>query len=158
MSKPNFWNQDHELSAVADSLYDALVPDSGHCDTIQGELIRASNKIAYDWYNNGWGCNNWSGAVQYIQRYFTVLPIQPLPIDYQRLSRALNIVAEYSHGEPVRMDDEKINDLVTTIHEIIVATLVKNPVGIKNPCSMYSLTEADYQHEPLWGDDEEEEY
>ena len=36
-----------------DNLFDKLVPDSGKCDTLAGELIRAVNKIDYRWYNDG---------------------------------------------------------------------------------------------------------
>ena len=41
----NDWSFDH--------LFDVLVPDSGKCDTLAGELIRAVNKIDYRWYNDG---------------------------------------------------------------------------------------------------------
>lgn len=159
MSIPNFWNQKHPLSSVASELFDKLVPDVGHCGTLQGELLRASNKILWDWYNNGWGCNNWSGAVKFIASYLHTLPIKPLPMELASLDRALNIVHEYSHGEPCHISDETADDLVTTIHEIIVATLINNPVGIHNPCDMYDLQEEDHQWEnnTCW-DDEEGDY
>lgn len=34
-------------------LFDVLVPSSGKCDTLAGELIRAINKIEYRWFNDG---------------------------------------------------------------------------------------------------------
>ena len=36
-----------------DKLFDLLVPESGKCDTLAGEIIRAINKIDYRWYNDG---------------------------------------------------------------------------------------------------------
>ena len=36
-----------------DNLFDKLVPQSGKCDTLAGELVRAVNKIDYRWYNDG---------------------------------------------------------------------------------------------------------
>ncbi len=34
-------------------LFDILVPSSGKCETLAGELIRAVNKIEYRWFNDG---------------------------------------------------------------------------------------------------------
>ena len=34
-------------------VFDVLVPDSGKCDTLAGEIIRAINKIEYRWFNDG---------------------------------------------------------------------------------------------------------
>ena len=34
-------------------LFDTLVPDSGKCDTLAGEIVRAINKIEYRWFNDG---------------------------------------------------------------------------------------------------------
>jgi len=36
-----------------DNLFDKLVPQSGKCDTLAGELVRAVNKIDYRWWNDG---------------------------------------------------------------------------------------------------------
>ena len=33
--------------------YDYLIPDSGKCDTVAGENIRALTKLYYRWYNDG---------------------------------------------------------------------------------------------------------
>ncbi len=47
-------------------LYDDLVPDSGHCETTAGELIRSAGRLSYDFYNNGM-TNNTSGAVNFLR-------------------------------------------------------------------------------------------
>lgn len=41
----NDWSFEH--------LFDTLVPDSGKCDTLAGEIVRAINKIEYRWFNDG---------------------------------------------------------------------------------------------------------
>lgn len=73
----NFWDGDHPLTEIAKAKHSELVPMSGNCQTFQGELLRCSSRIEYDWYNNGWGCNNWSGAVMFLTNKFRELPVQP---------------------------------------------------------------------------------
>ena len=41
------------LETRTSKLFDKLVPNSGASETIQGELIRAINKLVYRWYNDG---------------------------------------------------------------------------------------------------------
>ena len=36
-----------------DNLFDKLVPQSGKCDTLAGELLRAVNRLEYRWWNDG---------------------------------------------------------------------------------------------------------
>jgi|13_taG_2_1085334.scaffolds.fasta_scaffold08455_5 hypothetical protein len=42
-----------ELEDRNEPLYDELVPGSGKADTIQGEMLRAINRIVYRYYNDG---------------------------------------------------------------------------------------------------------
>jgi len=42
-----------ELEDRNDALYDKLVPGSGTSDTVEGEMLRAINRIAYRYYNDG---------------------------------------------------------------------------------------------------------
>lgn len=41
------------LESRNDALYDTLVPSSGNADTIEGEMLRAINRIVYRYYNDG---------------------------------------------------------------------------------------------------------
>jgi hypothetical protein len=150
----NFWNGTHELAVQADKLFQDLVPSVGDCKTLQGELIRASSRISYDWYNNGWGCNNWSGAVQFILAKFKELPVQPDPEVYAKLRKNLSIVADYSHGEPCNIDNSRADKLVTSIHEIIVQAVINNPEPIKLDKGMFEYSETDYVPICNDGDDE----
>ena len=42
-----------ELEDRNQPLYDELVAGSGKSDTVQGEMLRAINRIVYRWYNDG---------------------------------------------------------------------------------------------------------
>ena len=48
-----FWNCEHELSALASELHDALVPAFGPAATPEGELLRQAQNAYRDYYNNG---------------------------------------------------------------------------------------------------------
>lgn len=63
-----FWNNKHELCEESERLGSELMPISGNCETIEGELYRASSRLSYDYYNNGF-CNNWSGALEFLARH-----------------------------------------------------------------------------------------
>lgn len=140
MARPNFWDNDHPLASQAQELYAKLVPDVGNCPTLQGELLRAANKIAYDWYNNGWGCNNWSGAVAFIRALFGKLPNQPPEQKQARLLRALSEADQYSTGASTDfLTDASAIDIVTDIEEIIVQAILDNPEPIVNTCDMYDF-------------------
>jgi len=42
-----------QLEKKNNAFVDELVPGQGKADTVQGEMLRAINKIAYRWYNDG---------------------------------------------------------------------------------------------------------
>lgn len=142
MSVITFWGNDHPLSAKNDELFEALVPPLGNCPSVQGEMLRAASKIGYDWFNNGWGCNNWSGAVLFIQKNYHLFPNKPDQCFVDELMKALDWVHGYSHGETCRLKyDGKACKTVTKIQEIIVNTILANPEPIANVTDMYDLTE-----------------
>ena len=64
-----YWNSNGTFQATYQELYAALVPNSGSCANLEGELLRASCKLYYDYYNNGM-CNNTSGPARFISRFF----------------------------------------------------------------------------------------
>jgi len=106
-----FWTGAHPDAARFNALADDLVPASDNCETLEGEFLRAASRIHYDLFNNGWGCNNWSGAVVFLKTYIQHLP----KLDMNLLDK----VHAYSHGEPVpRYDlswDAKYKAIVTAI-------------------------------------------
>lgn len=62
-----YWNGKGKFQAQYNECLDKLVPDSGKCDTLAGELVRAASRLSYDFYNNGMG-NNTSGALNFLQQ------------------------------------------------------------------------------------------
>lgn len=140
-----FWDNTHPLSEASEALYDKLVPEDGNCPTLQGELLRASTKISWDWFNNGWGCNNWSGAVVFLQKSFKELPVQTDAEVLTKLKQQLSYVYEYSHGQPSPKNESRADLAVTTIHEIVVQAVLDNPEEILNTRDMYDFSEEDYR-------------
>ena len=67
-----YWNNKGRFQAEFDEII-KLMPMMGNCDTLAGELIRAANRLAYDFYNNGMG-NNTSGAVNFLQHHSAIAP------------------------------------------------------------------------------------
>lgn len=150
-----FWNNKHPLTETSIALYDKLVPSDGHCDTLQGELLRASTRISYDWFNNGWGCNNWSGAVVFIEKHIADLPVALSREDAVELNQHLSYVQEFSHGEPSPRHRDAVELKVTRIHAIVVGALVANPDLIPNTTNMFEYQEEDYKPEE---EDDEPDY
>lgn len=62
--RTSYWNDKGTHQAEADRLQ-KLMPSSGNCETVAGELIRAATRLYYDFNNNGMG-NNTSGAVNFL--------------------------------------------------------------------------------------------
>lgn len=52
----SYWGGNGAYQDTFDVLYSELVPDQGQSKTIHGELIRCSNRLIYDYNNNG-NCN-----------------------------------------------------------------------------------------------------
>lgn len=42
-----------EIENINSVLFNILVPGQGNSKTLEGELLRAANRIAYRWYNDG---------------------------------------------------------------------------------------------------------
>lgn len=61
----SYWDHSGLYQADFDRLL-KLMPLSGNCETVAGELIRCANRLGYDFYNNGMG-NNTSGALNMLK-------------------------------------------------------------------------------------------
>jgi len=157
MTVKTFWDQNHPLSEQSEALYNKLVAGSGNSDSLQGELLRASMKINYDWFNNGWGCNNWSGAVRFIQEKFKTLTKQPEKAVVDELMKELDFVLGYSHGESHDLEfGGSTCASVTKIHEIIVKAIFVNHQLIENTEDMYEYQEAAHYESHDYDDDEDD--
>mgnify|MGYP007077424611 FL=1 len=51
-----YWNNQGAYNKEMNGMYEVLVPERGNAETINGELIRAINRLYYDKFNNG-NCN-----------------------------------------------------------------------------------------------------
>jgi hypothetical protein len=69
MARGRYWDNVGPRQADYDRLYKELVPGSGDAETVEGQLLRAASKLAWDFYNNGGG-NNVSGALVYLKENF----------------------------------------------------------------------------------------
>ena len=75
-----YWNKNGKHQSEFDRLI-KLMPMSGKSDVVAGEMVRAANRLVYDYYNNGM-CNNTSGAIAYLYEkgvinqdlYYELLP------------------------------------------------------------------------------------
>lgn len=89
----NFWSGTHELSKRANELQSKHVPGSGPAKHLEGELQRASSKIHYDYYNNGFG-NDWSGAHKLLTNH-----ADKLESHHPGVRDALDRLDAYKHGD-----------------------------------------------------------
>lgn len=64
-----------ELQERNDVLFQKLVPSSGVCETLEGELLRSLNRLCYRWYNDGdywyesYGCITAGPAESFLRRH-----------------------------------------------------------------------------------------
>lgn len=121
--------------------WDQLIPSEGSAKTVEGELLRAANKIYYDYYNNGFG-NNWSGALKFIQQHLGNIP-------------GMNTVAPFAAGRMPRGDEQekKIEVALDQIMDQVMAT-IRSSQGQHRPNStdMYSLND-----KRQWDDEDEDD-
>ena len=108
---------------VFSRLWDQLVPDSGQCQTLQGEVIRIAGRVGYEVYNNG-GIN-WDrsfGALldQYLSVVRSGLPMPPASV-----ARAEAAVASLKGHS---MSHQAVDDIT----ELAVAWVRLNPVLVES--------------------------
>lgn len=65
ITKQSYWSGNGKHQVFYDVQFEALVPDMGKAPTKEGEMLRATSKLYYDYYNNGM-CNNTSGAANFL--------------------------------------------------------------------------------------------
>jgi hypothetical protein len=107
MSK--FWEGTHKDMALYKKLYEKYIPMSGASNCVEGELLRAANRIAYECYNNGF-CNNKSQEFAYLSNYFN---------GSEFFKEALEVIRPYvccGFGQ-VDFKDESLNNAIDTIIE-----------------------------------------
>lgn len=125
------------------TLFNKLVPDSGNCDTIEGEMVRAAMRIAYRYYNDGdvyyigYGCETAGPAVSFLYNC--------REIDKETREKLQGIIDK---GASIS-DYEKyfLENLFDTVSEYVLS---KNGEYTKTTTDMFEF-------EPMWTDDDDEE-
>lgn len=56
MKGSNYWNGEGVYRKEFTELTEKLMKPCGRCDTLQGEVVRAANRLYYEYFNNG-NCN-----------------------------------------------------------------------------------------------------
>lgn len=72
-----YWNWAGAYPSLQEK-YEGLVPGYGKSDTLFGEMLRAGERLYYDFYNNGL-LNNTSGAVNFLMSTFERLKVKHYP-------------------------------------------------------------------------------
>tara|TARA_Y200000002_G_scaffold288508_1_gene242649 strand:+ start:1644 stop:2084 length:441 start_codon:yes stop_codon:yes gene_type:complete len=140
-----YWHRNGTYQADYDRLLD-LMPMSGKCETVAGEMIRAVSKLGHELYNNGMG-NNSSGAVNFLMAkgaiskgiYETIYP----------MTRG-RIYNGYYDGDPLQMAIEGAVD--QTIKFILDNPILETQENLED---MHDLSD---EYEDLYDEEMEEEY
>ena len=113
-----YWNNKGTYQADYDRLVQ-LMPMSGKCETVAGELIRAASKLAYDFYNNGMG-NNTSGAVNYLDHLCV--------FDYDN-TNVFGKIYEYTRGKIYNgnYDGDELQMAIERMIDYTVQFILENP-------------------------------
>ena len=77
---PNITGVTGTMEDLNDLLFKKLVPRNGNADTLEGEILRAMNKVAYrywndgDIYNKGYGRETVNPAMNFLKKYKNLVP------------------------------------------------------------------------------------
>lgn len=131
---PNFWDKTHPLSPTYEKLVKELVPESGPCDTLEGELLRAAGRIYHDYCNNGFG-NNWLGALRFLDDNLDIpRKTWALLKPYSRGNRTVR-KATYDKNDPIMVSLDKL------AANVVAEVISRNGEYRPSPCDMFHLQE-----------------
>jgi hypothetical protein len=101
-----YWDNTGRYEVEANELQ-TLIPAMGQCATHKGELWRATTKIYWDYYNNGFG-NNWEAPAAFLMDHVE------LPVAVQRM------LCECARGNMGNdLYDVEIEQMVDTVIEFL---------------------------------------
>lgn len=125
-----------------DELNDKLVPAMGKCDTLEGELLRAIDRIYYDYYNNG-NCNNTSGANLFLSKFF--------PNQTEQFKKDLH--AHYKECNIGRYTEVNLETALENIADAVIEYVSSKTEYTPNNEDMFDYQEDDYREEEEEEDD-----
>ena len=142
-----YWNNKGTYQADYDRLVQ-LMPMSGKCETVAGELIRAATRLTYDFYNNGMG-NNTSGAVNYLDHLCV--------FDYDN-TNVFGKIYEYTRGKIYNgnYDGDELQMAIERMIDYTVQFILENPSleTQENTLDMFDFEDP----EEHFYDEEEDDY
>lgn len=143
-----YWNGNGKFQAEYDELVN-LMPASGKSDTVAGELIRATSRIGYQFYNNGFG-NNVSGALNFLREKGAIDP------------DTYDTIYEYSRGRVYNgpYNGDALQVAVERATDMTVEMITRNPVLITmaNEQDIFDFEEEDIYYDEDDYYEEEDEY
>lgn len=107
---------------VFSRLWDQLVPDSGQCQTLQGEVIRIAGRVGHEVYDNG-GIN-WDRSFQVLLDQYLSVVRSGLPMPPASVARAEAAVASLKGRS---MSHQAVDDIT----ELAVEWVRLNPVLVE---------------------------
>jgi hypothetical protein len=143
MGVDTFWSGRHALSPTLEDLQRRLVPLEGPTAYVETELLRASNRIGYDYFNNGFG-NDVSQAVAYIDHYH-------VPYATQEFIAAWTSVREMAlWGAPIQSCDEIDAQITLVAVEIVERLEAADRLGLLSPLrrEMYDMPSTEPGYDP----------
>lgn len=146
-----YWGSSTPDQKTLAELFKKLVKPQGMSDTVEGELLRAINKIYYDYYNNGFG-NNWSGALRYLDNNAT----------FQSMKDAYTL-EPFSRGRmPTTSDKPAIEKALDDLMDGVIAQILAAGDNLqKNTQDMFDLQQPDdhgYEDDDEEDEDEDDNY
>lgn len=147
--KNTYWNNKGRYQEDFDRMSNDLMPAMGAADTVAGELIRSANRIAYDFYNNGF-CNNTTGAAKFLMEFNAIDP------------GIFNKLMGYAnHGMyNGNYDGDNIQIAVESMIDSTVKFIKENPLllDMKNYLDMLDFSDEDeYDNDEDYGYDDDDD-
>ena len=103
---------------LSSELWDLLVPLDNQAETLQGEAIRITGKVAYEVYDNG-GIN-WEPTFNALLKQFLEIISSQVPLSADELARAKKAVGDLRGGKSTEASD--------VLREAAVHWVLANPV------------------------------
>lgn len=141
------WNAEE----INNQLYDMLVPDNGKADTKAGEILRAVNRIAYRFWNDGdlagqgYGNETVNPAVRYLYNNVT------------NASKFKSVVIElYKQINYPNLSDNEYEELLNElVRENVIYILNKEIYNIPNIEDMWDYKDPEKDVDDTYEDEEE---
>lgn len=144
-----YWNGNGLYQREYEQMMEDLVPASGKCDTLAGEMIRAVSRLGYDFYNNGMG-NNTSGALNFL--------------DSQGVGdrETLATIYGYTRGRIYNgsYDGDSLQEAIERLIDRTVGMIVRNPqlMTVENTEDMFDYEEPEQNFCDECGDETDNGY